>query len=78
LLPTGIAALSAFIVGWVGAILCMDQTYFVGPMARLVGDYGADVSFECFETEEETVKMLTFDRSDYRLRRLGRRFRIHL
>jgi len=60
LLPIGIAAFSAFLVGWVGAILCTDQTYFVGPIARLIGDYGADVSFERFETGEETVKMLTF------------------
>lgn len=53
LLPIGIAALSAFLVGWVGAILCMDQTYFVGPIARLVGDYGADVSFECLRQKKK-------------------------
>ena len=43
--PLGIAALVAFLVGWVGAILCMAQVWYVGPIARLVGDYGADVSF---------------------------------
>ena len=42
--PVGIAALIAFLVGWAGAILCMAQVWYVGPIARLVGDYGADVS----------------------------------
>ncbi|KIW96771.1 uncharacterized protein Z519_02162 [Cladophialophora bantiana CBS 173.52] len=37
-LPIGIAALIAFCVGWVGAVLGMWQTYFTGPLARLVGD----------------------------------------
>ncbi|MCJ1398628.1 hypothetical protein MMC11_001828 [Xylographa trunciseda] len=44
-LPVGLAALTAFLVGWAGAVLCMDQVWYVGPIARLVGDYGADVSF---------------------------------
>ena len=43
-LPVGIAALIAFLVGWAGAILCMAQVWYVGPIAREVGDYGADVS----------------------------------
>lgn len=43
-LPKGIAALTAFLIGWVGAILCMAQVWYVGPIAKLVGDYGADVS----------------------------------
>lgn len=42
-LPVGIAALVAFLVGWVGAILCMAQVWWIGPLARLVGDYGADM-----------------------------------
>lgn len=42
-LPIGYAALAAFLVGWVGAILCMAQFYYVGPLARLVGEYGADM-----------------------------------
>lgn len=37
-LPIGIAALIAFCVGWVGAILGMYQTYFTGPLAGLVGE----------------------------------------
>ena len=43
-LPVGAAALVAFLVGWVGAILSMAQVWYIGPLARQVGDYGADVS----------------------------------
>jgi len=43
-LPVGIAAIIAFLVGWVGAILCMAQVWYIGPIARLVGQYGGDVS----------------------------------
>ncbi|KAL2004257.1 hypothetical protein VTN02DRAFT_4772 [Thermoascus thermophilus] len=42
-LPIGIAATVAFLVGWAGAILCMAQVWYVGPLARLVGEFGADV-----------------------------------
>lgn len=42
LLPMGLAALAAFCIGWVGAVLGMWQTYFTGPMAKLVG-YGIDL-----------------------------------
>lgn len=42
-LPIGLAALASFLIGWVGAILSMDQVYFVGPISKLVGDYGADM-----------------------------------
>ena len=44
-LPVGIAALVAFLVGWAGAILCMAQVWYIGPIARQVGEYGADVCF---------------------------------
>ncbi|KKY28285.1 putative nucleoside [Phaeomoniella chlamydospora] len=44
LLPIGIAALVAFCIGWVGAVLCMWQVYFTGPIAKLVGD-GIDLGF---------------------------------
>jgi purine-cytosine permease-like protein len=43
-LPLGIAALIAFLVGWVGAILSMAQVWYIGPIAKLVGEFGADVS----------------------------------
>lgn len=42
-LPIGLAALAAFCVGWVGAVLCMAQVYFIGPLAALVGEFGADM-----------------------------------
>ncbi|EXJ90184.1 hypothetical protein A1O1_03283 [Capronia coronata CBS 617.96] len=42
-LPVGIAALISFLIGWAGAIVCMGQTYYYGPIARLVGEYGADL-----------------------------------
>ncbi|KAJ5774282.1 Permease cytosine/purine uracil thiamine allantoin [Penicillium paradoxum] len=42
-LPLGIAALTAFIIGWVGAVLSMAQVWYIGPIAKLVGDYGADM-----------------------------------
>lgn len=46
-LPHGIAATIAFLVGWAGAILCMAQAWYNGPIARLVGEHGADVSLPC-------------------------------
>lgn len=42
-LPLGIAALIAFLIGWVGAILCMAQVWYIGPISALLGDYGGDV-----------------------------------
>ena len=42
-LPKGIAALVAFLIGWAGAILCMAQVWYIGPIAKDVGVYGADV-----------------------------------
>ncbi|KAL8781514.1 MAG: hypothetical protein Q9213_005963 [Squamulea squamosa] len=42
-LPHGIAAFIAFLVGWAGAILCMAQYWYTGPIARLVGEHGADM-----------------------------------
>lgn len=42
-LPTGIAALAAFLAGIVGAVMGMCQVYYVGPIARHFGEYGADL-----------------------------------
>ena len=42
-LPLGIAALIAFLVGWAGAIVGMYQLWYVGPLAMMVGDAGADL-----------------------------------
>ncbi|KAI7538457.1 purine-cytosine permease FCY21 [Hortaea werneckii] len=42
-LPLGAAALVAFVIGWIGSILCMAQVWYIGPLAVLVGQYGADM-----------------------------------
>ncbi|KAI9648353.1 hypothetical protein NHQ30_002986 [Ciborinia camelliae] len=42
-MPLGIAAFAAFCVGWVGAILCMSQYYFIGPLAKMIGSEGGDM-----------------------------------
>jgi NCS1 nucleoside transporter family len=41
----GLAAVGAFAVGAVGAVLGMNQVYWRGPVARRVGEYGGDVGF---------------------------------
>ncbi|KAL8990365.1 MAG: hypothetical protein Q9169_008140, partial [Polycauliona sp. 2 TL-2023] len=43
ILPLGIAALTSFLIGWVGPILGMYQVWWTGPVAALVGDTGADL-----------------------------------
>ncbi len=43
-LPIGAAALVAFLFGWIGSILSMAQLWYTGPIAKTVGEYGADVS----------------------------------
>ena len=58
-LPHGLAALISFLVGWAGAILCMAQTWYVGPIARLVGENGADVS-ACPYSGEDPIVMLIY------------------
>ncbi|PWY89792.1 hypothetical protein BO70DRAFT_368470 [Aspergillus heteromorphus CBS 117.55] len=35
-LPMGIAASVAFLIGWAGAIVGMDQAYYIGPIARAI------------------------------------------
>ena len=42
-LPNGAAALTAFLVGWAGAIIGMSQVWYTGPVAKLVGGIGADI-----------------------------------
>lgn len=50
-LPLGIAALVAFLVGYGGSVISMAQVWYVGPIARLIGEYGGDagnyVGFSC-------------------------------
>jgi NCS1 nucleoside transporter family len=46
-LPPGYAAITAFAIGVMGAILGMAQVWFVGPIGKLCGtEYGGDVGFE--------------------------------
>ncbi|PLB43812.1 putative purine-cytosine permease [Aspergillus steynii IBT 23096] len=35
-LPVGMAASAAFLIGWVGAIVGMDQAYYTGPIAQTI------------------------------------------
>lgn len=42
-LPIGFAALFAWICGWAGAIIGMEQDWYQGPVALKVGDYGGDI-----------------------------------
>jgi len=47
-LPLGVAAITAIGFGWLGAAMGMSQVWYVGPIAKLIGDpeYGADLGFE--------------------------------
>jgi len=45
-LPIGIAGLSAFLVGFVGWFLGMYTTWYVGPIAKLIGESGGDLGNE--------------------------------
>lgn len=45
-LPIGIAGCAALIVAGFGVALGMDQTYWVGEIGRLIGEYGGDIGFE--------------------------------
>jgi NCS1 nucleoside transporter family len=74
-LPIGIAALIAFVVGWTGAILGMAQVWYIGPIAHLVGDYGADVSSMWKRIREEE---LTINRWEIISVLCGQRLCIHL
>ncbi|KAK8064907.1 Purine-cytosine permease [Apiospora phragmitis] len=60
LLPPGFAAVAAFCVGIVGAVLGMAQVWFTGPIGKLCGgeQAGGDVGFElafCFAAVSYTV-----------------------
>ena len=48
LLPVGIAAITAFLFGVLGAVMGMAQVWFVSPIGKLIGNpmFGGDVGFE--------------------------------
>ncbi|KAF0326569.1 purine-cytosine permease [Colletotrichum asianum] len=46
-LPPGLAAFVAFLMGVMGAVLGMSQTWFTGPIGKLAGGaFGGDIGFE--------------------------------
>ncbi|KAL0935362.1 purine-cytosine permease (NCS1 nucleoside transporter) [Colletotrichum truncatum] len=46
-LPPGFAAVTAFLIGVMGAVLGMSQTWFTGPIGKLAGGArGGDIGFE--------------------------------
>lgn len=45
-LPLGIAALTAFLVGAVAWVMGMDETWFIGPLGKLIGSTGGDIANE--------------------------------
>jgi NCS1 nucleoside transporter family len=56
-LPVGIAAMVAFLIGWVGAVLCMAQVWYIGPISALIGEYGGDVSDSSGEKRRENANI---------------------
>lgn len=44
-LPWGVAALSAGISSFSLVIPCMQQVWFIGPIAKISGDIGFEVAF---------------------------------
>lgn len=45
-LPIGFAGLGAFLCGAAGWIVGMDETYYVGPLSKMIGSYGGDIGNE--------------------------------
>ncbi|KAL6874727.1 permease for cytosine/purines, uracil, thiamine, allantoin domain-containing protein [Trichoderma novae-zelandiae] len=45
-LPLGIGASVAFGLGIVAWVMGMDETWFIGPLAKTIGDFGGDVANE--------------------------------
>jgi len=47
-LPVGLAAIFAFCCGVAGAVVGMSQVWYVGPLAKMIGDpiFGGDIGFE--------------------------------
>lgn len=45
-MPIGVAGLMAYLCGAAGWILGMAQTYYVGALAKLIGDRGGDIANE--------------------------------
>ncbi|EGV59946.1 Purine-cytosine permease fcy21 [Yamadazyma tenuis] len=44
--PLGLAGTFAFLAGVAGAVCGLNQVWYMGPIAKKIGDYGGDVGFE--------------------------------
>lgn len=65
----GLASATAFAFGVVGAILGMNQVYFVGPISKKIGENGGDVGmWLCFAFTGVTYPILRY----YELKKFGR------
>ncbi|GME75326.1 unnamed protein product [[Candida] boidinii] len=45
-IPIGIAGVFGFCCGAAGVVIGMDQTWYVGVVAKKIGDFGGDIGFE--------------------------------
>lgn len=45
-LPLGVAGIVAFFCGAAGWIVGMDETYYIGPLSRMIGKAGGDIGNE--------------------------------
>lgn len=45
-MPVGYAGLGAFILGIVGCVIGMSETWYVGPLAKLIGEDSGDIGNE--------------------------------
>lgn len=45
-LPIGLAALFGCCCGVAGAVVGMNQVWYIGPLARKIGEFGGDIGFE--------------------------------
>lgn len=45
-IPIGIAGVIGFCCGAAGVVIGMDQTWYVGVVARQIGEFGGDIGFE--------------------------------
>lgn len=45
-LPVGLASMLAFWIGVAGCVIGMGQTWYVGPIAKMIGEFGGDLGIE--------------------------------
>lgn len=65
----GLASATAFALGVVGAVMGMNQVYFIGPISKKIGDSGGDVGmWLCIAFTGSTYPILRY----FELRKFGR------